>query len=246
MRPLITATRVQHTSSTLGAALQDRFQRTRGIGGLDQAVGYVPGGVSAAPPRRASGPDLAASLNSQSHPVGGAGPARGRPGRHRGCRRDLPGAGRRPPGRVPPRPRRVAGQPVAAGWRRWAGARTPWPPAPRPSRSTGSWPPPARRRYRPDLAGSLTNPRPRWRRWAGARTPWPPAPRPSRSTGSWPRPARRRYRPDLAGSLTNRSSGWRRWAGARTPWPPSRGRRDPPGAGRGPPGRVPPRPRRRR
>ena len=96
-------------------------------------------------------PDLAGVAEQPVQPVGGAGPARGRAGRHHRGRRDPPGAGRGPPGRVPPRPRQVAEQPVHRVGGRWAGAdaRTPWPPSPRPSRSTGSWPRPARTRSAP-------------------------------------------------------------------------------------------------
>ena len=98
-------------------------------------------------------PDLAGSLNNQSIRLADAGPARGRAGRHHRGRRDLPGAGRGPPGRVPPRPRRVAEQPVqpvgGAGpargraGRHHRGRR----------RSTGSWPRPARTRSAPTSPG---------------------------------------------------------------------------------------------
>ena len=61
----------------------------------------------------------------------------------------LPGAGRGPPGRVPPRPGHVAEQPVGRGWPAWGGGRTRWPRSRRPPASTGSWPRPARTRSAP-------------------------------------------------------------------------------------------------
>ena len=145
-------------------------------------------------------PDLATSLNNQSTALAELGRREDALAAITEAVDDLPGAGRGPPGRVPPRPRHVAEQPVASRWRSWAGARTRWPPSPRPStiyRELAAARPDA---FRPDLARSLNN---QSHRVGGAGPARGRAGRHHRgrrrSTGSWPRPARTRSAPTSPG-----------------------------------------------
>ena len=89
-------------------------------------------------------PDLAMSLNNLSARLADLGRREDALAAHQEAATHLPGAGRGPPGRVPPRPGQVAEQPVGpAGGAGPAGGRAGRQQGSRPA-STGSWPRPAR------------------------------------------------------------------------------------------------------
>ena len=211
----------------LAQALNNRSGSLAALGRREDALAAITEAVAtyrrlawrfAAPPGRVHAP-TSPGAEQPVQRVGGAGSARGRAGRHHRGRRHRPGVGRGPPRRVPPRPRRALNQPVASTWRRWAGARTHWPPAPRPSPSTGERRRPGRVPPRPGPGAEQPV-----LRLAGLGR------REEALAASTEAVAIRRelaaarpdaFTPDLAGSLNNHSNAWRSWAGARTRWPPA-------------------------
>ena len=97
-------------------------------------------------------PDLAMSLNNQSDRLAALGrreEALAAITEAVAIYRELAAAR---PDALPPRPGQGAEQPVHR-LASWAGARRRWPPSPRPSPSTGGWPPPARTPSSPTWPG---------------------------------------------------------------------------------------------
>ena len=138
----------------LAASLNNLSNRLADLGRREEALAAIQEAAEvyrelAAARPDAFRPDLAMSLNNLSQSAGRPGAAGGGAGRDPGGRRHLPGAGRGPAGRVPPRPGRVAEQPVGPAGRAGAagGGAGRDPGGRRPS--AGSWPRPARTRSAP-------------------------------------------------------------------------------------------------
>ena len=116
------ASRLAASLNKLSLRLADLGRREDALAASEESVGTYRDLAAARPDAFPARPGQLAE--HPGAPAGRAGAAGGRAGRHPGGRRDLPGAGRGPPGRVPARPGQLAehpgapaGRPGAAGGR---------------------------------------------------------------------------------------------------------------------------------